>query len=78
MVSVNHAKSQLKIIWAAMGFFGSGGIAYFMHYKGSMPNISQMKLVPIDEIKGTRNDAHSPNMSSIGVEEDSQNIFGLI
>ena len=42
-----------------------------------MSNITQMTLVQLDEMKITRNDAHSPNMSTIGVEKDSLIIFGL-
>ena len=42
-----------------------------------MPNTAQVTLVQLDEMKITRNDAHSPNMSTIGVEEDNSNIFRL-
>ena len=46
-------------------------------YKGGMPNIAQMNLVQWNEMKGKINYAHSPNMSIIGVEEDSVLIFRL-
>ena len=58
-----------------MSFRHKNGIIVI--YKGSMPNIAQIDLVQWNEIKAMENDAHSPNMSIIGVEEDSLIIFGL-
>ena len=51
-------------------------MAFIVIYKGGMPNIAQMDLVQCNEIKEMDNDAHSPKMSIIGVEEDSLIIFG--
>lgn len=42
-----------------------------------MPNIAQMDLVQWNEMKAMENDAHSPNMSIIEVEEDRLIIFRL-
>ena len=42
-----------------------------------MPTIAQMNLVQIDEMKITRNDEQSPNMSIRGVEEDILIIFWI-
>ena len=43
-----------------------------------MSNISHLAWVQWKEMKGTRNFAHSPNMSIIGVEEGGLPVFGLI
>ena len=58
-----------------MGIRHKNGIIVI--YKGGMPNIAQMDLVQWNEMKGKINDAHSPNMSIIEVEEDSLINFRL-
>ena len=58
-----------------MGIRHKNGIV--VNYKGGMRNIAQMDFVQWNEMKGKINDAHSPNMSIIGVGEDSLIIFRL-